>query len=117
MAKNVCYRGNPAHTRNPGDFGLQPPLGPRPWKTLCDEAGIFSKKIAQELLERGVRRGLVSEQSKDGFPQNIWAVSEEGVPLEAQFENWGGGSYHGYPMPENDPFRERVIEKWEASHD
>jgi hypothetical protein len=31
--------------------------------------------------------------------------------LEAQLE--GDGRYHGYPMPENDPFREEVLTRWE----
>jgi hypothetical protein len=37
------YGGNPEHKRNPGDFGLIPPSNPKPDKSLCDEAGIFSQ--------------------------------------------------------------------------
>jgi hypothetical protein len=117
LAAKVRYRGNPEHKRNPGDFALAPPLGPRPGKTLCDEAGIFNKAVAQRLLREGIRRGLVSRQGGAGYPKNIWAVSDEGFPMEAQLENSGDGSYHGYPMPEDDAFREIVIEKWNATHD
>jgi hypothetical protein len=116
LAGRVSYRGNPAHKRNPGDFALAPPLGPRPGKTLCDLAGIFSRTVAQDLLREGIRNGLVSSQGTGIFPQNVWAVSAEGIPLEAQLENAGDGSYHGYPMPEDDAFREIVIEKWNAAH-
>ncbi len=117
LAKAVQYGGNGEHKRNPGDFGLPPPLGPRPGKTLCDGANIFKRKLALKLLKEGIRRGLVSEQARNGFPQNIWAVSEEGVPLEAQLENRKTGAYHGYPMLEDDAFREKVIEKWGAFHE
>jgi hypothetical protein len=54
----------------------------------------------------------VSEQVRNGFPQNIWAVSSDGVPLETQLENAEQGIYHGYPMPADDGFGERVVERW-----
>ncbi len=112
LALRVRYGGNPEHKRNPGDFGLTPPALPRPDKTLCDEVGIFSKKEATRLLRKGVRMGLVSFREINGFPKNIWSISKEGCPLEAQLENQDQGIYHGYPMPENDPFRQLVLEKW-----
>ena len=112
LAARVRYTGNPAHKQNPGDFGLHPPAGPRDDKTLCDNAGIFSKSKAQRLLQEGIKRGLVSVQDRDGFPQNVWAVTDDGYPLEAQLENRTQGHYHGYPLPMNDPFRTRVLESW-----
>lgn len=115
LALKVSYGGNPEHKRNPGDFELTPPAMPRPDKTLCDAAGIFTKKEALRLLRKGVRRGLVSFNERNGFPQNIWTVSEEGCPLEAQLENQERGTYHGYPMPENDPLRPIVLERWSAN--
>jgi len=39
-------------------------------------------------------------------------VNATGVPLEAQLENRESGQYHGYPMPETDPFREKVLAAW-----
>jgi hypothetical protein len=110
LLENVHYRGNPEHKRNPGDFGLIPPSAPRPGKTLCDEVQIFSRTEALRLLREGLRRGLFSSQERNGWPQNVWAVTELGEPLEAQRE--GDGVYHGYPMPEADPFREKVLERW-----
>jgi hypothetical protein len=59
----------------------------------------------------------MSEPRANGYPQNVWAVSAEGVPLEAQLENAANGTYHGYPMPEEDPFRDIVITKWRVSHE
>ena len=40
------------------------------------------------------------------------SVSDSGVPLEAELENREMGRYHGYPMPETDPFRDIVLDSW-----
>ena len=111
---DVRYGGNPEHKKNPGDFGLTPPVSPRPDKTLCDPAGISSRAEAVALLREGIRRGLVSEKLKGVYPQNVWAVDAAGIAFEAQLENQGSGTYHGYPMPNNDSFREKVIAAWNA---
>lgn len=112
LAERVSYGGNPEHKSNPGDFGLTPSSSPRPDKTLCDDAGIFTKSEATTLLREGIRKGLISKLEKNGWPQNIWAVSKQGVPLEAQLENAELGRYHGYPMPEADRFRQDVLNRW-----
>lgn len=111
--EDVRYNGNPEHKRNPGDFGLNPPIAPRPGKTLCDQVKVQNRTEALKLLRSGLQRGTFSAQERDGWPQNIWAVSAQGETLEAQLE--GHGVYHGYPMAEADPFRERVLERWAAS--
>ena len=112
LASSVKYGGNPEHKRNPGDFHLNPPAQPRADKTLCDAVGIFNKSKALRLLKEGVRRGLISEQIRGEFPQNIWSVTKDGHPLEAQLENRIQGIYHGYPMPRNDDFRYEVLRHW-----
>ncbi len=58
------------------------------------------------------RRGCSVAQERNGWPQNVWAVTGKGEPLEAQLE--GDGVYHGYPMPEADPFRDKILERWTA---
>ena len=116
LAEAVGYGGNPEHKKNPGDFGLTPPASPRRHKTLCDEAGIFKRVLALDILRQGVRCGLISAWDGKGYPQNVWSVSADGIPLEAQLENSGNGTYHGYPMPSEDPFRELVLAKWKATH-
>jgi hypothetical protein len=60
-------------------------------------------------LRWSFRRGLVSRRQRDGWPQNVWAITPAGEPVEAQLE--GNGVYHGYPMPENDPFRDVVLSR------
>lgn len=117
LLKDVRYGGNADHKRNPGDFNLAPPLGPRPGKTLCDEANILKRSVASKLLKAGIRRGCVSKLKRNGFPQNIWAVSADGIPMEAQLENRETGAYHGYPMSADDPFREKVIQQWNVNRE
>lgn len=111
LADRVTYAGNPVHKRNPGDFGLDPPAAPRRDKSLCDEVRIFTRSEAGALLRAGVRMGLISEASREGWPQNIWAVVD-GVPLEAQLENVTLGTYHGYPLQPQDPLCEQIVERW-----
>ncbi|MBF0625130.1 MAG: hypothetical protein HQL82_10025 [Magnetococcales bacterium] len=115
LAERVRYGGNPEHKRNPGDFGLDPPSNPRLDKPLCDSVDIVSLRAAMELLREGVRRGLISDRELGEWPKNIWAVSDDGIPLEAQIENAGQGTYHGYPMPNTDPFRDKILERWQRS--
>ena len=86
LAEKIEYGGNPEHKRNPGDFGLTPPYGPRPGKSLCDTVSVFSKKKALEYLKTGLKNGLVSEKFNGEWPKNIWSVTEDGYPLEAQLE-------------------------------
>lgn len=110
LAERVRYGGNPEHKRAPGDFGLAPPSLPRQGKTLCDDARILQRLAAIALLKEGLERGLISVQARNGWPQNVWAVTADGCPLEAERE--GDGVYHGYPMPEADPSREAVLARW-----
>lgn len=111
---DIRYGGNPEHKKNPGDFGLMPPSSPRPGKSLCDTVGIFSRKAALDHLRSGLRKGLISERSNGQWPQNIWSVTDQGKPLEAQLENPETGAYHGYPMPESDPLAAEIIRLWNA---
>lgn len=117
LAGRVHYTGNPEHKRNPGDFGLTPPAAwCRPDKALCDGTGIVKRADAEKLLCDGARRGLVSRQwPNDQFPQNIWAVAPSGHAMEAQLENAVTGDYHGYPLPESDPFAEVVRKRWSGT--
>lgn len=118
FASIVRYGGNPEHKKDPMDYGLTPPSsGPRPGKSLCDNAGRILRKEALKYLKQGLQRGLISERCKGQWPQNIWSVTDNGIPLEAQLENQDTGTYHGYPMPSSDPFAEEVLQRWEKVND
>lgn len=111
-ATEVGYGGNPEHKRNPGDFRLTPPASPRPDKTLCDAVLVWTRADAVRLLRSGIEKGLVSVQQRGGYPQNVWAVTDQGHPVEAQLENADRGIYHGYPMPASDPLRQEILARW-----
>jgi hypothetical protein len=112
LANEIAYGGNPEHKRDPGDFGLTPPSTPRGDKTICDEAGIRLRSEALSILRSGVLKGLISRQKSGRFPQNVWAVTGDGSVFEARIENPETGTYHGYPIPGDDPFRDVVFRAW-----
>ena len=111
-AQKTAYAGSKAHKRAPGDFGLGTVMSPRPGATLCDEAGVLDKAAASDLLRVGIEKGMVSKQMRNGFPQNIWAVNDNGMPFEAELQNELAGEYHGYPMQRDDDFRNLVLSEW-----
>lgn len=110
LAQRVQYDGHPGHKRRSGNFGVG--AGPSGDRTLCDAVGIFDRDEALRLLQEGVMRGLISVQMRGDFPQNIWAVSDDGRPLEAQQGSPGMGVYHGYPMLPHDELWDQVIKLW-----
>lgn len=72
------------------------------------------RSVAEALLREGLRRGVVSSQYRGQWPQNVWAVGQAGLVVEAMLGNQELGEYHGYPMPEADPFRAEVLARWNA---
>ncbi len=72
---------------------------------------MWTRAKALELLRRGLEKGLVSDRSVGDWPKNIWSVMPDGTPLEAQLENPDSGVYHGYPMPDSDPFASVIAER------
>jgi hypothetical protein len=113
LARRVSYGGNPEHKRNPGDFRLTPPALPRRGKSLCDDAKITTVVRALALLRDGIEKGLVDYRwNGEGWPEMVWAVSQDGYPMEAQRER--DGVYHGYPIPDADPLRAVVVDRWKV---
>ena len=112
LSENASYEGSPYHKRNPGDFGLTPPARPRPDATLCDEAGVFSKAKAADLLAIAIERGIVSEATAAGvFPKQMWVYDGNNV-FEAMYGGSQTGCYHGYPIRRSDPLFDRIVAAW-----
>jgi hypothetical protein len=111
-AREIRYGGNPEHKLDPSAYGLGPVLNPRPGKTLCDANGPFPKEEAEKLLKQAATKGMISRQIRNGWPQNVWAVSDDGQAFEGQLENAAIGVYHGYPMSNNDDFRAVILAAW-----
>ena len=77
-------------------------------------SGIVKRSEAETLLKEGLRRGLVSVQERNGWPQNVWAAYQGRIPLEAMLDNPELGTYHGYPMLSYDPLYYEVLKRWNA---
>ena len=113
LRTNAGYEGSPHHKRRPGDFGLTPPVAPRPDKTLCDEAGVTQRAMAQALFAKAIEAGLVSNTTAaPGFPKLLWVVDEQGQVFEAMYGGRQAGRYHGYPIRRADPLSAQVSEAW-----
>ena len=94
-------------------LGVYPDQSRVPTRPCARESGIVSCRDAAELLKLGIRRGMVSEQQRGDWPQNVWAVDADGIVYEAQLSNRERGEYHGYPMKHGDKFAEFVQNEWE----
>lgn len=112
LSRKVTYGGNPEHKRSPGNYGLTPPAQPRPGKTLCDGVRDISRHEAIALLKAGLLKGMFNQCEPNEWPQNVWAVSTSGEVFEAHLENREKGTYHGYPVPEDDDFRQVIQQEW-----
>ena len=112
METMAMYRPSPYHKSDSSAAGLQSAPTPRPDKTICDRPTSGSARNAVELLKSGFRRGMVSERRRGDWPQNVWAVDEEGVVYEAQLGNLETGEYHGYPMKQDDSFAGFIRDEW-----
>jgi len=110
LLEHARYEGSADHKRNPGDFGLTPPAAPRWDKTLCDEANVFNRAVAENLFIAAIEAGLVSEDfAGPGYPKHLWVFDGNRV-----FEAIAGshGAYHGYPIRKTDPLFDDVVEAW-----
>lgn len=102
------YRCNPEHKR--GGSGARA----RPDKTLCDGTSVNTEQACRNLLEEAIRRGMISDQRRGDWPQNVWGVDPKGEVYEAKLTNLGTGEYHGFPLRGEDSFLQHLREEWEA---
>ena len=110
MERDARYRSSSYHRFAALCSGPESTMVFRPDKTVCD---MPASRKATDLLRLGFRRGMVSEQRRNGWPQNVWAVDADGIVYEAQLSNSGLGEYHGYPMKQGDSFAGFVGKEWE----
>jgi hypothetical protein len=109
LAARLVYIGSGHHKRRPADFGFQPPVSPRPWKSVCDGHRIITKEEACQLFRAGIMNGMISNLPDDGIPKYVWSVDVNGEVYEAKI---GGSGYHGYRLEEEDDFRAYVLKQW-----
>ncbi len=113
LKAHARYEGSPLHKKEPHNFDLTPPSSPREDKTLCDEAGIYDKKVAFDLFRTAVEVGLVSDKQKSpGFPSQIWVVDDQGRVFELMYGGSVTGRYHGYPIRRTNPLFNKIATAW-----
>ncbi len=107
------YRGSALHKKRPADYGFQPPINPRPAKSLCDDLRPVRAGEAQALFIAGVRKGMVSTARVEGWPKYVWSVDDQGEAYEAK---WDRDGYHGYRLDKEGEKHQRacVLKAWSA---
>lgn len=113
LLRSVRYVGSALHKSKPGDYGLRPPVSPRPHKSLCDALRPILRQEAEALFAEGIRLGLVSTVRQGPFPKYVWCVDDAGEVYEAKIGNAG---YHGYRLDHvlEKAMRRIVLKEWEA---
>ena len=108
----VQYTGSAHHKRVPADYGFNPPVNPRPDKSLCDGSRCVTAAEAMELFFQGIRRGMISNFHEGELPKYVWAVDAQGHAYEAKVER-STRNYHGYELnSDDDAMRQLVIREW-----
>jgi hypothetical protein len=111
LSRKVRYIGSAHHKKYPADYDFDPPVAPRPNKSVCDSKRIIKRQEAFKLLLAGVSRGVMSTFSVKGLPKYILAVDENGDVYEAKLDAQG---YHGYRLRSHDDraMRRIVTKAW-----
>jgi hypothetical protein len=110
LASRLIYLGSPHHKKFPGDYGFNPPVSPRPQKSICDGKRVIMKAEAERLFRDGILYGMFSDFPESTRPKYVWAVDADGEVYEAKIDR---GGYHGYRLEEDDDFRDRVLKEWQ----
>lgn len=85
------------------------------WTRLSvTSTSVNTLKACRGLLDEAIRRGMVSDQKRGAWPQNVWGVDPAGEVYQANLTNRDTGEYHGYPLRGEDSFLEYLRSEWEA---
>lgn len=111
LASAAVYAGSPHHKTHPADYDFQPPVAPRPAKSVCDGLRSIGRDEAQDLLQAGILRGVVSPCRFGTWPKYVWAVDDAGDVYEAKLGH-DQRRYHGYRLAEDDAMHKWVVDEW-----
>jgi len=101
LARQLRYEGIAIHKLHPGDYGLVPPVNPRPSKSPCDALRPVLRAEAAALFHRGLLAGMVSPFDAASTPKYVWAVDADGEVYEAKTKP-PDTIYHGYRVGEDE---------------
>jgi hypothetical protein len=114
LAARARYEGSGKHKEEPRAFRLEP--APRATDdTTCDgNAGFTPDDMARvpDLLDRGIRAGLLGHVDKQDDPSVLWTVDDNGWVYELRITTPTQALYHGYPLLEGDAFAKKVISRY-----
>ena len=112
LSDETSYEGSAHHKSRASDYGLIPPISPRPTKSHCDDVRIIPAEEANRLLKRAFELGMVSDRQDDSqLPKYAWAIDEEGEVYEAKLSN-DGLRYHGYRLSKDDGLHKWLVKEW-----
>lgn len=109
LADRLVYVGSALHKTKAGDYRFEPPVNPRPAKSICDGLRVIRLAEARELFRSGILHGIFSNFGADAIPKYVWTVDRDGEAYEAKIGNDG---YHGYRLEEEDRMRALVLKEW-----
>lgn len=112
LLSSTKYVGSGHHKRYPLDYGFER-TNPIPTKSLCDMHKPLKLGDAKSLLEAGIKKGMVSDLS-GGLPKYIWSVDSDGIVYEAKTDQNARGSYHGYPLENDNVVRDYILSEWKT---
>ncbi|HTW71026.1 MAG TPA: hypothetical protein VME47_14140 [Acetobacteraceae bacterium] len=113
IAAAARYGGSALHKLHPGDYEFDPPVNPRPWKSVCDDKRVILKNEAAAMLAEGIRRGMVSQPRPGQLPKYVWAVDASGEVYEAKTTPNQDDLYHGYRLGDDEhQMRAEVLNEW-----
>ena len=112
LAERLHYRGMSTHKLHPGNYGLVPPVNPRPSKSPCNDVRVVLLEEAKALLRRGILAGMVSGLEEGSTPKYVWAVDDNGDVFEAKTKP-PDTVYHGYRLGDDErDMRHYIRTEW-----
>ncbi|MGH7116364.1 MAG: hypothetical protein ACREE9_17950 [Stellaceae bacterium] len=110
LAERLRYAGISIHKLHPGNYGLVPPVNPRPSKSPCDDLRDVLKEEAEGLFRSGILAGMVSPFAEGITPKYVWALDQEGEVYEAKTKP-PDTLYHGYRLGDDEREMRRYIRR------
>jgi len=111
LAARAHYAPSGHHKRYPADYRLDR-TSPRPTKSLCDLKRIVLFEESKSMLRKAILCGMFSDYFLGEYPKYVWCIGEDGEVYEAKTEATSPGGYHGYPLEEDDDFRDLIKRIW-----